>query len=126
MQELQRNRIPKWLQGMVAPTVMLWLCMLSIAIAPAIAISPMRPLADIISRNTFSFILAWWVIADARKRRRELWYDFGTFVFFAWPVVVPIYLFKTRGMRGFLTLLCFAGLVLFTVGLAFVLQRSPS
>jgi hypothetical protein len=30
--------------------------------------------------------------------------------FFAWPVVVPVYLFQTRGLRAFITLLWFAGI----------------
>ena len=33
----------------------------------------------------------------------------------AWPVVVPIYLFQTRGVRAFLTLLCFAGIWLVAI-----------
>jgi hypothetical protein len=48
--------------------------------------------------------MALWVLADARQRRRRLPYDFGSFVFFAWPLVVPIYLFSTRGWRAFATL----------------------
>jgi hypothetical protein len=50
------------------------------------------------------------VIADARKRGRRLCYDFDSFVFFIWPIIVPVYLFQTRGVRAFLTLLCFAGI----------------
>jgi hypothetical protein len=48
--------------------------------------------------------MARWVLADARQHSRELPYDFGTFVFFAWPVVVPGYLFCTRGWRAFATI----------------------
>jgi hypothetical protein len=44
-----------------------------------------------------------WVLADARKRHRSVSYDFGSFVFFAWPVLVPMYLFSTRGWRAFAT-----------------------
>ena len=36
--------------------------------------------------------------------------DFDSFLYFAWPVMVPVYLFQTRGLRAFLTLLCFAGI----------------
>jgi hypothetical protein len=48
--------------------------------------------------------IALWVLADARRRHRAVHYDFGTFVCFAWPVLVPIYLFSTRGWRAFTTL----------------------
>ena len=62
------------------------------------------------------FVIASWVIADARKRGRRLSYDYDSFVFFASLIVVPIYLFQTRGMRAFLTLLCFAGIWLIAMG----------
>jgi len=45
--------------------------------------------------------MAMWVLADARKRQRTLPYDFGSFIFCAWPVLVPVYLFSTRGWRAF-------------------------
>ena len=48
--------------------------------------------------------IALWVLADARQRHRAVPYDFGTFVFIAWPLLVPIYLFSTRGWRAFATL----------------------
>jgi hypothetical protein len=59
-------------------------------------------------------------MADAKKRKRQLCYDDGSFVFFAWPVVVPVYLFRTRGVRAFLTLLCFAGIWLVAMLVALV------
>jgi len=52
----------------------------------------------------FASSLALWVLADARQRRRSLPYDFDAFVFFAWPFIVPIYLFQTRGWRAIATI----------------------
>ena len=60
------------------------------------------------SRFAFPLVMASWVMADARKRGRRLCHDYDAFVFFAW-LVVPLYLFQTRGARAFLTLLCFVG-----------------
>lgn len=60
-------------------------------------------------------VMAAWVMADARKRGRRLCHDYDSFVFFAWPIVVPIYLFQTRGARAFLTLLCFIGICIFAM-----------
>ena len=48
--------------------------------------------------------VALWVLADARQCRRPVPYDFGSFVFFTWPVLLPIYLFRTRGWRAFAAL----------------------
>jgi hypothetical protein len=104
--------LPRWLQDMMAPTAMLWLYALAYVLASAAVGEdgewPKR--ADLVSRFTFPLILASWVLADSRKRRLGLWYDYDSFVFFAWPVVVPAYLFRTRGVRALLTLLCFAGI----------------
>jgi hypothetical protein len=102
--------MPKWLQGTFVPTMMLWLYALTVGVASAICPSGTLPTgADYVARVALAFIIASWVIADARTRRRPLCYDYGSFVFFAWPIVVPVYLFRTRGLRAFLTLLCFAG-----------------
>ena len=103
--------MPKWLRGMIAPTLMLWFYMLATAattVAHPDSFPPHR--VDMLGRVAFSTIIAWWVMADARKRDHRLCYDYDSFVFFAWPLVVPVYLFRTRGLRAFLTLLCFAGI----------------
>src|SRR5262245_18784992 len=87
--------MPKWLQGMIVPTLMLWLCVVASGIASVA--SPhgggLSPRADVASRLVFPLVMASWVIADARKRGRPLCYDFGSFVFFLWPILVPVYLF---------------------------------
>jgi hypothetical protein len=110
--------MPAWLQGMIAPTVMLWLYAVALGVALAAAPAGELPLrADMASRVALPLIMAWWVTADAQKRRRQLCYDYASFVFFVWPLIMPIYLFQTRGTRAFLTLLCFAG-ICFVAGLA--------
>jgi hypothetical protein len=112
--------MPKWLSGMVAPTVSLWLYLLAYAVlaAPAMARQAM-PDAGLAGTFALSLILALWVLADARKRGRALCYDFGSFVFFAWPLVLPAYLFQTRRWKASFTLLCFGGLWLLHLILAF-------
>ena len=49
-----------------------------------------------------------WVIADAERHQRALPYDYGTFVFFGWLVVVPLYLWWTRRWRAIIPLSLFA------------------
>ena len=103
--------MPKWLQGMFAPTLMLWLYALSYGLASGLRPDGMfPPSAEYISRIALALVVSSWVIADARKRQRRVCYDYDSLVFFAWPIVVPVYLFRTRGFRAFLTLLCFAGI----------------
>ncbi len=113
--------MPKWLQEMIAPTLMLWFCAVAILVASAIGPGVRMPKrAELASSVALPLVLASWVMADARKRGRRLCYDFDSFVYFAWPVVVPVYLFQTRGTRAFLTLLCFAGIWLVAAFVAFI------
>ncbi len=50
----------------------------------------------------FRLILALWVRADRLFRGFSVPFEFDAFVFFAWPVVVPYYLYRSRGGRGLL------------------------
>src|SRR5262245_21451374 len=101
--------MPKWLQGMIAPTLALWFCIVAFASIASTNGPGSSPRADFLSSLAFPLVIASWVTADARKRGRRLCHDYDSFVFFAWPILVPIYLFQTRGARAFLTLLCFVG-----------------
>jgi hypothetical protein len=108
--------MPKWLQGMFAPTLMLWLY--ALALGTATAFSPEGGLswrAELLSSWALSYVLASWVVSDARKRRKKLYYDYDSLVFFGWPIVIPFYLFQTRGWRALLTLLCFLAIWLVAV-----------
>jgi len=49
-----------------------------------------------------SFFIACWVHLDRRTRKLNWPFEFDAFVFFAWPVALPYYLLKSRGMRGLL------------------------
>jgi len=96
---------------MVAPTLTLWLYVIAFAVVSAATPDGELPKrVDSISRIAFSLVMAFWVVADAHKRGRRLCHDYDAFVFFAWPLVVPVYLIQTRGIRALLTLLCFAGI----------------
>jgi hypothetical protein len=104
--------MPKWLQGMIAPTLVLWFFAIAFGVAAALGADAggMPRRAELASSVALPLVVALWVMADARKRGRRLCHDYDSLVYFAWPVVVPVYLFQTRGTRAFLTLLCFAGI----------------
>jgi hypothetical protein len=91
------------------PTVLLWVFALSYGVVAGVVSDHGLWLAEV----TLPFLLAYWVVTDARRRNRTLCYDFDTFVFFAWPILIPIYLFQTRGIRALMTLLYF--LILWSV-----------
>jgi hypothetical protein len=119
--------MPKWLTEMNAETCLLWLY--AMAYGVAVGASPegegLPKRAELVSNLALPLVLALWVQRDAQRRSRPLCHDFGAFVFFAWPLIVPIYLFQTRGVRAFLSLLWFGGLLLvmmFVAMLVFVLR----
>ncbi len=59
----------------------------------------------------FVLILIWWINTDKYLRGLGVPYEFEAFAFFASPIVVPYYLYRTRGgRRGLLLGLSIAGL----------------
>lgn len=51
----------------------------------------------------FRLILTWWVYCDRQARGFGVPHEFDAFVFWAWPFVVPYYLYRTRGGMGLLS-----------------------
>jgi hypothetical protein len=64
--------------------------------------------ADFYWQWILPLVIANWIIADARERRRQLCYDHDTFQFWAWPLLGPVYLVRTRGWRAAWPILAFA------------------
>jgi hypothetical protein len=60
------------------------------------------------------------MLADLRRLRLPISIDYGWFVFFAWPVLLPWHLVQTRGRGGCLALIGFVGLYVVTGVLAIV------
>jgi hypothetical protein len=49
------------------------------------------------------------LLKDSRSRGVGWVFDMGLFLYIAWPFVMPYYLLKTRGAKGLLLILAFAG-----------------
>lgn len=95
-----RLSIVRWLLSLPAG---IFYCLCTVAVHERLGSPAGRPATAASLASLFlACIVALWVPADARQRRRQLPYDFGSFVFVAWRALVPIYLFATRGWRGFL------------------------
>jgi hypothetical protein len=60
----------------------------------------------------FNLILALRVRSDRRVRNFTVPFEFDAFVFFAWPVVLPWYCYRSRGKRGLLYAAAVYGLAL--------------
>jgi hypothetical protein len=56
--------------------------------------------AELLWTFEFRLVLAWWVRVDRRVSGFSVPFEFDAFVFFAWPFIVPYYLYRTRGRRG--------------------------
>lgn len=61
---------------------------------------------------SYSLILTLWCMDDAKERRFHRPYEFGAFLLFVWPFVLPAYLIRTRGWRGVPMFLIFLFLAL--------------
>ena len=59
-----------------------------------------------------AWALAWWIVLDCRRHGIEVSIDHGLFAFYAWPIMLPLHLWRTRGPRGFLLLAGLLGLYL--------------
>ncbi|HEX5637888.1 MAG TPA: hypothetical protein VFY78_12415 [Gammaproteobacteria bacterium] len=57
---------------------------------------------------SLAFVFAWWALEDAKNRNYYRPYEFGAFIIFGWPIVLPAYLVATRGWKG---LLLFPGFI---------------
>jgi hypothetical protein len=64
-----------------------------------------------------AFLVLHWVRADKRRRGQSRVLDEGFFLYLAWPLVFPYYLFSTRGLRGGLTLLGIVALYFVAYGI---------
>jgi len=56
--------------------------------------------AGLLYALAFSLLLTYYVRADRRVRDFRVPFEFDVFVYFAWPIFVPYYLFRTRGWIG--------------------------
>ena len=61
---------------------------------------------------SFALMVALWCLDDAKRANFHRPYEFGAFIFFTWPLVLPAYLIHTRGLRGALIFLIFLSLAL--------------
>lgn len=64
-----------------------------------------------------ALVVAAWIRADRHRLGLRPTFDDGFFIFAAWPLALPYYLFASRGWRGAWTLLGFLALYLLTYAL---------
>lgn len=58
----------------------------------------------------FTLLVAMWAVKEPKQTEHKGLSPFGAFMFFAWPLVLPYHLVKTRGIEGLVLFLGFVGL----------------
>ena len=72
---------------------------------------------------SISLILTLWVHYDSRLSGISLGMDQAMYIFFGWPMMFPVYAFKSRGFRrGILLLLAFLGIAVLAFIIASVIM----
>lgn len=98
--------------SMVWPTALLVAAVAADAVARFIAPEDAAGGAEFVGGYLLSWVIANWLLVDARKRGRRLCYDYDSFLFFAWPVIGLAYLVQTRRWRAALTIFWFLLIIL--------------
>ena len=71
-------------------------------------------LLSLLEKTCLFWVIGWWLKDDAKRRGESLVYCLGLFVLIAWPLLLPYYLVKSRGRRGFITIAVFIAFVIAT------------
>lgn len=82
-----------------------------IGIYSALGLEPL-PAFEFLYGTAFLCAVVWWVRAEARRYNLKPIYCLGLLVGVGWMILIPYYLFKTRGLRGFIPLLALIGSIL--------------
>lgn len=53
----------------------------------------------LISSFTLFWLIGDWFSRDSRRNKVDWVYDMGFFLYISWPIFIPFYLFKTRGLK---------------------------
>ena len=64
--------------------------------------TPLSPQTGRLDSFVFNLLLALWVRSDRQARNFRVPFEFDAFMFFAWPFLLPWYLYQTRKSRGLL------------------------
>src|SRR5919112_4206686 len=100
----------RFLSQLTAPTIVLYVFLFitqfTNGIYDASGVEP-PPAYHVLYPLGLLWAVGWWLMRDSRKRGVKWVFDMGLFLYLAWPIIMPYYLFKTRGVKGFLTIFIF-------------------
>ena len=102
----------KLLPQISSPTALLYLYLIAAQVVTGVYLAreaELPPAFSLLYPLGFLWAVGWWLRRDSRARGVGWVFDMGLFLYIAWPVVMPYYLLKTRGAKGLLATLAFAG-----------------
>ena|SRR5437763_1469689 len=82
------------------------------------------PIMRILAYLGFPTLMTYWLRKDGRINETWSVWDFGFFIYMAWPIVVPYHLVRTRRLRGLLPIAAFLGTFIITRSLGYLLCES--
>jgi hypothetical protein len=100
----------KLLSRMTSPTTLLYLFLVVTQVIGGIYLlrrAGQPPAYTFLRPLGLLWAIGWWLQKDSREHGIAWVYDMGLFLYMAWPLIMPYYLFKTRGVKALLTILIF-------------------
>jgi len=104
--------VRKFLPQLSSPAALLYLYLIAAQVVAGIYLArqiELPPAFSLLYPLGLLWAVGWWLRRDSRARGVGWVFDMGLFLYIAWPVVMPYYLLKTRGVKGLLAILAFAG-----------------
>jgi hypothetical protein len=76
---------------------------------------------DLLTRVGLLYVVGYWLAKDSRRRSFHLPYCLGMFLLATWVILLPYYLFKTRGARAIIPVALYLATLFFSTALGAVL-----
>ena len=100
--EIQDERLFPFSKPLIFLFVLTAIYTIGLSILAVQAVIPQPGESHTLWAILFGLILTWWLYTDRGTREFKLPFEFDYFVFIAWPIVVPYYLYRRLGRRGLL------------------------
>lgn len=69
-----------------------------------------------------SWLIGWWLKEDRIKYQEKWIYDIGFLLYAGWFIVIPFYLFRTRGIKAFISFFKFGVIYFGTIFIGIILS----
>ena len=109
-----------WAPGLACVLICVFLVLFHIANAISYGLGQtLSPQVILLGYVVFYWLMGYWFVTDCRAYKISWGLDSGMFLYILWPLVIPVHLFKTRGIKGVIPVFILLGVYLgaYLVGL---------